>query len=111
MEVIRFDNVSKSFAHHGGAKLLRHHLQNRLRNRGGEVFYALKNITFGVQKGHSVGVVGRNGAGKSTLLSLISGLCPPTSGRVTVTGRVAALLELGSGFHMDLTGTENVMLN
>ena len=110
MDVIRFENVSKTFRHRGGAQLLRSHLHNRMK-RDLETFYALKNVTFNVQRGQSVAVVGRNGAGKSTLLSLISGLCPPTAGRVMVKGRVAALLELGSGFHMDLTGAENVALN
>lgn len=109
MEVIRFEGVSKTFTHHGGAQLLRDHLQNR--RRSAETFYALRNVSFSVEQGHSVAVVGRNGAGKSTLLSLITGLCPPTAGRVSVRGRVAALLELGSGFHMDLTGAENVALN
>lgn len=74
-------------------------------------FYALKNVSFQIREGETVGVVGRNGAGKSTLLSLVAGISYPDQGRVTVQGRVAALLELGSGFHGDLTGQENVLLN
>lgn len=74
-------------------------------------FYALKNVSFQIHEGETVGVIGRNGAGKSTLLSLVAGLSYPDEGSVTVEGRVAALLELGSGFHGDLTGRENVFLN
>src|SRR5262249_32276113 len=74
-------------------------------------FYALKNVSFEIGEGERVGIVGRNGAGKSTLLSLVCGLATPEKGRVEVTGRIAALLELGSGFHPDLTGAENVFLN
>lgn len=73
-------------------------------------FHALKNVSFRVEKGKSVGVVGRNGAGKSTLLQLITGTLSPTSGSVTVNGRVAAVLELGSGFNPEFTGRENVYL-
>lgn len=74
-------------------------------------FYALKNLSFRLEQGESVAIVGANGAGKSTLLSLVAGLAPPDSGTVEVNGLVAALLELGSGFHPDLTGAENVRLN
>ncbi|HLG95886.1 MAG TPA: ABC transporter ATP-binding protein [Bryobacteraceae bacterium] len=76
-----------------------------------EPFYALKNVSFRMEPGESIAVIGSNGAGKSTLLSLLAGLVPPDSGTVQVNGRVAALLELGSGFHHDLTGAENVRLN
>jgi ABC-type polysaccharide/polyol phosphate transport system ATPase subunit len=110
MAIIEFENVSKSFAHHGGAKLLRDHLELRFRKQQQTVFFALKNVSFRVEPGESLAIVGGNGAGKSTLLSLVVGLCRPNQGRVTVRGRVAALLELGSGFHHDLTGKENVYL-
>lgn len=73
-------------------------------------FRALNDINFEVQRGESVGIVGRNGSGKSTLLSLICGIRKPTKGSITVSGRVSALLELGSGFHPDFTGRENVLL-
>jgi ABC-type polysaccharide/polyol phosphate transport system ATPase subunit len=82
-----------------------------LRRREGAWFYALRNVSFQVKSGESLAIVGRNGAGKSTLLSLITGLTRPDVGEITTTGRVAALLELGSGFHFDLTGAENVRLN
>ncbi len=77
----------------------------------GQRFYALRDIGFEVARGESVALVGHNGAGKSTLLGLVAGLGPPDAGTVEVDGRVAPLLELGAGFHYDLTGAENVRLN
>ena len=113
MALIEFEHVSKAFAHSGGAKLLRAHIRDRFGRRTvkRELFYALKDVSFRVDHGECMAIVGGNGAGKSTLLSLVTGLCTPTSGRISVNGRVAALLELGSGFHPDLTGVENIFLN
>jgi len=74
-------------------------------------FYALKDVSFEVAEGENVAIAGRNGAGKSTLLSLVCGLATPEKGRIEVNGKIAALMELGSGFHYDLTGVENIYLN
>jgi lipopolysaccharide transport system ATP-binding protein len=74
-------------------------------------FYALKDVSLQIAEGENVAIVGRNGAGKSTLLSLVCGLALPEKGRIEVNGKIAALMELGSGFHYDLTGVENIYLN
>ena len=111
MPIIEVNNVSKTFPRAGEAKLLRVHLQEMLHGKRRNPFYALQNVTFNLEHGQNLGVIGGNGAGKTTLLSLVSGLCQPDDGSITVQGRVAPLLELGSGFHLDLTGIENVHLN
>jgi lipopolysaccharide transport system ATP-binding protein len=111
MSLIEFRAVSKSFARHTGRLLLRDRLAQWLKGNQGERFYALKNISFAVEPGEGMAVVGANGAGKSTLLGLVAGLARPDTGTVHVNGRIAALLELGSGFHPDLTGAENVRVN
>jgi len=111
MALIEFDRVSKTFTQTGGPKLLRGHIEDRFRRRERQVFYALRDVSFQLAPGESMAIVGGNGAGKSTLLSLVAGLSTPNEGRVAVNGRVAALLELGSGFHPELSGAENVILN
>src|SRR6266508_6461776 len=111
--IIEFENVSKRFVLNRDqqdtvqgrfAKMLRRKAQ-------GEEFWALRDVSFSVERGESLGLVGHNGAGKSTALKLMTRILEPTSGAVKLRGRVAALLELGSGFHPNLSGRENVFLN
>ncbi|HEX6893910.1 MAG TPA: ABC transporter ATP-binding protein [Bryobacteraceae bacterium] len=111
MTAIEFRNVSKAFPRVTGQQLLRTHILRWFGSVQHEEFFAVKNVSFRMEQGESIGVVGRNGAGKSTLLGLAAGLATPSSGRVITNGRINALLELGSGFHPDLTGAENLILN
>ncbi|TDO97199.1 ABC transporter ATP-binding protein [Marinomonas balearica] len=114
--VIEFQNVSKTYnlvsSHQLGLRETLLSLPSKL--MGGvekQTFTALDDISFTITQGESVGIVGRNGAGKSTLLSLMAGVIKPSSGRARVLGRVSPMLELGGGFHPDLTGRENIFLN
>ena len=107
---IRVEHAARKFRVYAREnRALKDLLVARGRVRGSDVS-ALRDVSFAVEPGSAIGLVGRNGSGKSTLLRLLSGIIKPTSGRVAVGGRVGALLELGAGFHPDLTGRENVFL-
>lgn len=110
---IKFTNVYKEYRliNTGGIKTFLFNFLKQIKTYKQNSFKALENINFEVHDGEVVGVIGRNGAGKSTTLGLIAGVMKPTSGSVEVHGRIAPLLELGAGFHHDLTGRENILLN
>lgn len=112
---ITVEQLSKSFQLRGRGRALKSTLltlPRRLLGGGGHhTFWALQDISFTVRRGECLGLVGANGSGKSTLLGVLAGISPPTSGRVTTNGRVSALLELGAGFHPQLSGRENAIVN
>ena len=93
------------------AEALLHRLKNPLKRDAKESYWALKDVSFDIYKGDVVGLIGRNGAGKSTLLKVLSRITEPTEGQITLYGRVGSLLEVGTGFHPELTGRENIYLN
>ena len=113
--VIIFDNVSKSYPlyHHitGGIKNFLFHLPKALSSTKNSRYEVLKDVSFETYKGETLGIIGKNGVGKSTTLGLIAGVLKPSKGKVVVRGRISPLLELGGGFHPELTGKENIMLN
>jgi lipopolysaccharide transport system ATP-binding protein len=129
---IHVENLSKKYilGHHyewqGRSKSFREAMSNGMKTIGKkltgsndrdtskqiiEEFWALQNLSFEIKQGDRVGIIGRNGAGKSTLLKVLSRIVDPTRGRITIQGRVASLLEVGTGFHPELTGRENIYLN
>ncbi len=113
-EVILFENVTKSYIlyhHFMSFKNFLFRLPKVWKAIQKERFYALKNVSFSVYQGEAIGFIGPNGAGKSTVLSMIAGVLYPDSGKVKIEGKVSPLLELGTGFHPELSGLENIFLN
>ena len=115
---IQVSGLSKRYdigADHGGYRLLTETIADRVRSLGRrpktQEFWALRDVDFEVPAGMTFGIIGHNGAGKSTLLKILSRITPPTQGNVRLRGRIAALLEVGTGFHPELTGRENIFLN
>jgi ABC-2 type transport system ATP-binding protein len=109
-KVIEIKNVSKNFTIHS-SKSLKERTVDVFTRRKPTQFVALNDISLSISEGETLGLVGHNGSGKSTLLKLIGGIIDPSEGQIFVRGRIAALLELGAGFHPDLTGRENIYLN
>ena len=113
--ILEIQNISKLFR-------IQHERQHNLNLRDSiasifskstsqkEDFYALQNINLNVMPGDTIGIIGKNGAGKSTLLKILSKITPPTSGKIISRGRIASLLEVGTGFHSELSGRENIFL-
>ena len=109
--VIEFKNVTKDFSLQK-QKTFKEFLPALFSGKDTrDKFTALKDISFEIEKGDTVGIVGPNGSGKSTILKLIAGVMSPTSGQVIVNGKISPLIELGAGFHPELTGRENIFLN
>lgn len=111
MTVIGVQNLSKIYKLYDSKKDRLKEAVSPLKKKYHRDFYALKDISFEVKQGETVGLIGKNGSGKSTLLKMITGLVTPTSGNITVNGKVSALLELGAGFNPEYTGLENIYLN
>jgi len=106
---IEFDQVSKKFKK--GSLLLKEALVEAFKAKKKEQFWALRDISFNLPKGSTLGILGPNGSGKSTMLKLIAEVMYPSLGKVTVNGKIAPLIELGAGFHAELTGRENIYIN
>ena len=112
-EIITVDHVSMRFslAYEKIDSFKEYVIKSIKRQLSYDEFWALKDVSFSINRGDALGLIGLNGSGKSTMLKVIAGVLKPTKGTVTVRGSVAPLIELGAGFDMDLTATENVYLN
>jgi len=113
MNIIDVESVSKKYnlATQSEAKSLRNGIADFFKSTPKQEFYAVNDVSFSLQKGDKLGIIGNNGAGKSTLLKILSRITKPTTGNIHVRGKVASLLEVGTGFHPELTGRENIYLN
>ena len=110
--IISAQHLSKQYrVHRGRPDSLKEAVVRRKKNRSSSEFWALKEVSLDIKEGSFFGLIGHNGSGKTTLLKLMAGIHNPTSGQLKVNGRVSALLELGSGFHPELSGRENIYLN
>ena len=106
---IRAEGLGKKYRR--GVEMHGSLLERLRRGKGTDEFWALRDVSFEVKRGEVVGIIGRNGAGKTTLLKLLSRITRPTAGQAEIYGRVGSLLEVGTGFHPELTGRENIYLN
>jgi lipopolysaccharide transport system ATP-binding protein len=122
MVALSVENISKSFSinhdkyeqHMTLRDKIGHEFVNLFKNKGlyaKDEFHALKNISFEVNRGDKIGLLGNNGAGKSTLLKILSRIISPTEGKIIVEGKISSLIEVGAGFHLELTGAENILLS
>ena len=107
---LKFEGVSKKYKLPANGDRPRRWYSRGFGKKSGQM-WALRNVTFRVNEGEALGIVGHNGAGKTTIMKILSGITAPTAGEISIRGRLAALVEVSSGFHPELTGLENIFLH